>query len=83
MLDAVIGVGGVSTTAALLAKRRRGINEHLYRSVPLSHEHPGRWRRVEPWMTTFVNTQSGQIFCVVDGLNAGSVEEWLAQRFAA
>jgi len=41
--------------------RRLGIDEHRYRSVRWFRDDDGRWRRVEPWMSTIVNADCGQV----------------------
>ena len=58
-----------------------GIDEHRCRRVRW-HRDPdtSAWRRVEPWMTTLVNTASGQVLGVVDGRDSATVEAWLAAR---
>src|SRR5215213_10307356 len=47
--------------------RRLGVDEH-------------RYRRVEPWMSTLVNADSGQVLGVVDGRDSAAVGAWLADR---
>jgi len=44
-----------------LRVRRLGIDEHRYRSVRWFRDDDGRWRRVEPWMSTIVNGDCGQV----------------------
>ncbi|MGH3461311.1 MAG: ISL3 family transposase [Kribbellaceae bacterium] len=61
--------------------RRLGVDEHRYRSVRFFRDPDGgAWRRVEPWMTTFVNAASGQVLGIVDGRDSGSVQAWLDAR---
>ncbi len=58
-----------------------GIDEHRYRRVRWFRDPDSSgWRRVEPWMTTLVNTASGQVLGVVDGRDSAAVEGWLNAR---
>ena len=41
--------------------RRLGIDEHRYRSVRFFREPSGTWRRFEPWMSTIVDIDTGQV----------------------
>jgi len=71
-----------------VAVRCLGIDEHRYRSVrffrdPATATTPGRWRRYEPWMTTFVDTATGQVLGVVDGRGSAGVGSWLSARSVA
>jgi hypothetical protein len=52
--------------------RRLGIDEHRYRRVRWFRDQTGGWRRVEPWMTSIVNADCGQILGIVGG--------WLTAR---
>jgi transposase len=64
--------------------RMLGIDEHRFRSVRFFRDaDTGGWRRVEPWMTTFVNLQTGQVIGVVDGRDSTAVATWLATRSRA
>jgi len=64
--------------------RHLGIDEHRYRRVRWFRDpDTSAWRRVEPWMTTLVNTASGQVLGVVDGRNSAAVEGWLNARSQA
>jgi transposase len=78
----------VNTAAVLLAEvdklpvRRLGIDEHRYRRVRWFRE-DGAWRRVEPWMSTIVNADSGQVLGIVDGRDSAAVGGWLAARSPA
>jgi transposase len=64
--------------------RRLGIDEHRYRSVRFFRDPAtARWRRYEPWMTTFVDTTTGRVLGVVDGRNSASVAAWLSARSTA
>jgi transposase len=87
-------VQGLVSAAALLltdpdtvAVRRLGIDEHRYRSVRYYREPDGTggstWRRYEPWMSTLVNADTGQVLGVVDGRDTASVGGWLAARSQA
>jgi transposase len=83
-------VQGLVTAAALLltdpdtvAVRRLGIDEHRYRSVRYYREPDGSWRRFEPWMSTVVDADTGQVLGVVDGRDTASVGGWLAARSQA
>ena len=78
------------TAAALLLPnvddlyvRRLGIDEHRYRRVRWFRDEHGGWRRVEPWMSTIVNTHGGQVLGVVDGRDSAAVGGWLAERSPA
>jgi transposase len=80
----------VNAAAALLPDvddlhvRRLGIDEHRYRSVRWFRDPDhGGWRRVEPWMSTIVNADCGQILGIVDGRDSAAVGGWLAQRSEA
>ncbi len=67
-----------------LQVKHLGIDEHRYRRVRWFRDPDhGGWRRVEPWMTTLVNTASGQVLGVVDGRNSAAVEGWLNARSQA
>lgn len=67
-----------------VAVRRLGIDEHRYRSVRYYREPDGagghRWRRFEPWMSTIVDADTGQVLGVVDGRSSAGVGRWLAAR---
>lgn len=60
--------------------RRLGIDEHRYRTVRWYRDETGGWRRVEPWMSTIVNADCGQVLGVVDGRDSAAVGAWLAER---
>ena len=64
-----------------MAPRMVGIDEHRFRSVRWFKE-PGTqaWKRYEPWMTTIVDLDTGQVFGVVDGRDSKGVGEWLMAR---
>jgi transposase len=63
--------------------RRLGIDEHRYRSVRWFGDDQGGWRRVEPWMSTIVNADCGQVLGIVDGRDSAAVGGWLAERSQA
>jgi transposase len=60
--------------------RRLGIDEHRYRRVRWFRDETSGWRRVEPWMSTIVNADCGQVLGIVDGRDSASVGAWLATR---
>ena len=60
--------------------RLLGIDEHRFRTVRWFRSDDGSWRRVEPWMTTFVNLATGQVVGVVDGRHSAAVTTWLNAR---
>lgn len=62
---------------------RIGIDEHRYRSVRYFRAPAGGWRRFEPWMSTIVNIDTGQVLGVVDGRDSAAVGGWLAGRSQA
>ena len=65
----------------LLAPKRLGIDEHRYRSVRWFREAEGSpWVRVEPWMTTVVDLDTGRVLGIVDGRDSTGVGEWLFAR---
>ena len=59
---------------------RLGIDEHRYRSVRYYRDAAGAWHRFEPWMSTIVDTTTGQVLGVVDGRDSAGVGAWLAAR---
>ena len=63
--------------------RRLGIDEHRYRRVRWFRDESGGWRRVEPWMSTIVNADTGQVLGIVDGRDSAAVGGWLAARSPA
>jgi transposase len=63
--------------------RRLGIDEHRYRRVRWFRDDQGGWRRVEPWMSTIVNADCGQVLGIVDGRDSAAVGGWLADRSQA
>jgi len=77
----------VNTAAVLLPNvdelhvRRLGIDEHRYRRVRWFRDPDGGgWRRVEPWMSTIVNADCGQVLGIVDGRDSAAVGGWLSER---
>jgi transposase len=63
--------------------RRLGIDEHRYRRVRWFRDDGGAWRRVEPWMSTIVNVDCGQVLGIVDGRDSAAVGGWLNARSQA
>jgi transposase len=63
---------------ALLALRLVGVDEQGYRSVRF-FQNPGTkaWTRYEPWMTTIVDLDTGQVLGIVGGRDHTGVGEWL------
>lgn len=62
---------------------RVGVDEHRYRSVRYFRTPAGGWRRFEPWMSTIVNLDTGQVLGVVDGRDSAAIDAWLAARSRA
>ena len=52
--------------------RRLGIDEHRYRRVRWFRDDQGGWRRVEPWMSTIVNADCGQVLGPAQSPKAGA-----------
>lgn len=64
-----------------LRPRMLGIDEHRFRSVRFFKDSvTNKWQRVEPWMTTIVDLDTGQILGVVDGRDHTGVGAWLLKR---
>ena len=64
-----------------LSPRMLGIDEHRYRSVRFFQD-PGTkvWTRYEPWKTTIVDLDTGQVLGIVDGRDHKGVGDWLFAR---
>ncbi|MBA4103969.1 MAG: ISL3 family transposase, partial [Arthrobacter sp.] len=64
-----------------LRPRMLGIDEHRFRSVRYFQDPATRaWTRFEPWMTTIVDLDTGQVLGVVDGRDHKGVGDWLFAR---
>jgi transposase len=64
-----------------LSPRMLGIDEHRFRSVRFFRDPgTGSWTRYEPWMTTIVDLDTGQVLGVVDGRDHTGVGDWLFAR---
>lgn len=64
-----------------LRPRMLGIDEHRFRSVRFFRDPAtGAWKRFEPWMSTIVDLDTGQVLGVVDGRDHKGVGEWLFAR---
>jgi transposase len=64
-----------------LSPRRLGIDEHRFRSVRFFRDpDSSSWIRHEPWMTTIVDLDTGQVLGVVDGRDHKGVGDWLFAR---
>ena len=64
-----------------LRPRRLGIDEHRYRSVRFwRKDESSPWVRIEPWMTTIVDLDTGRVLGVVDGRDSTGVGDWLFAR---
>jgi len=80
----------ITAAASALAVQRRqrprlvtqlGIDEHRFRSVRwFKDQDSGGWKRVEPWMITFVDLANGEVLDVVDGRDSAAVGGWLAAQ---
>jgi transposase len=81
--DAVTAAALVLPDVDELVVRRLGIDEHRYRSVRFFRDPAGGWRRFEPWMSTFVDADTGRVLGVVDGRDSASIKGWLAARSTA
>jgi len=46
------------------------VDEHRFARARFFREDTGGWQRVEPWMSTVVNTDTGQVLGIVDGRNS-------------
>lgn len=64
-----------------LSPRMLGIDEHRFRSVRYFQDPATKaWTRFEPWMTTIVDLDTGQVLGVVDGRDHKGVGDWLFAR---
>ncbi|MBG6226784.1 transposase [Arthrobacter sp. CAN_A2] len=64
-----------------MAPRMLGIDEHRYRSVRFFQDPTTKtWTRYEPWMSTIVDLDTGQILGIVDGRDSAGVGDWLKAR---
>jgi transposase len=64
-----------------LSPRMLGIDEHRFRSVRYFQDPTTKgWSRFEPWMTTIVDLDTGQVLGVVDGRDHKGVGDWLFAR---
>ncbi|WP_426996755.1 ISL3 family transposase [Pseudarthrobacter sp. N5] len=64
-----------------LSPRMLGIDEHRFRSVRYFQDPESKsWTRFEPWMTTIVDLDTGQVLGIVDGRDHKGVGEWLFAR---
>jgi len=75
----------VAAQAAKAAERPKlvphlGIDKHRFRTVRYWRDEHGTWRRIEPWMITFTNLDTGQVIGVVDGRDAAAVKGWLRSQ---
>jgi transposase len=75
--------GSAAARGDNLHVRRLGIDEHRYRRVRWFRDDQGGWQRVEPWMSTIVNADCGQVLGIVDGRDSAAVGGWLAERSQA
>jgi transposase len=58
-----------------------GLDEHRYRSVRFFRDPATMaWKRYEPWMTTIVDLDTGQVLGIVDGRDSDGVGDWLFAR---
>ncbi|HAP91405.1 MAG TPA: ISL3 family transposase [Arthrobacter bacterium] len=77
----VVAAAAALPSVDLLAPTRLGIDEHRYRSVRwFRNEITGKWSRYEPWMSTIVNVDTGQVLGIVDGRDSRGVGAWLKAR---
>lgn len=64
-----------------LSPRMLGIDEHRFRSVRFFRApESSSWIRHEPWMTTIVDLDTGQVLGIVDGRDHRGVGDWLFAR---
>lgn len=64
-----------------LAPVKLGIDEHRYRSVRFFQNPTTKtWTRYEPWMSTIVDLDTGQVLGIVDGRDSTGIGQWLKAR---
>ena len=64
-----------------MAPRMLGIDELRYQSVRFFRDPTTKaWKRFEPWMTTIVDFDTGQVLGIVDGRDSQGVGDWLFTR---
>lgn len=79
--EAVNGAAVTLPEVDKLAPRQLGIDEHRYRSVRFFQDPATKaWTRYEPWMSTIVDLDTGQVLGVVDGRDSAGVGNWLFDR---
>jgi transposase len=77
----VIAAAAALPSADLLAATRLGIDEHRYRSVRwFKNQDTGKWSRYEPWMSTIVDVDTGQVLGIVNGRDSRGIGAWLKAR---
>ncbi|MCH8559402.1 ISL3 family transposase [Nesterenkonia sp. DZ6] len=61
--------------------RALGIDEHRFATANwFKHPQTSVWCRVEPWMSTFVDANTGHVLGIVDGRSSKNVAAWLQAR---
>ncbi len=85
LVNTVLAAAALALPSAdLLTPARLGIDEHRYRSVRwFRNEVTGKWSRYEPWMSTIVDVDTGQVLGIVNGRDSRGVGAWLKARPAA
>lgn len=74
---AVLELSDVDTLSPVML----GIDEHRYRSVRFFQNPTTKaWTRYEPWMSTIVDLDTGQVLGVVDGRDSAGIGDWLKAR---
>ncbi|PYI63902.1 ISL3 family transposase [Arthrobacter livingstonensis] len=77
----VVAAAAALPSVDLLAPARLGIDEHRYRSVRwLQDQQSKKWTRYEPWMSTIVDVDTGQVLGIVDGRDSRGIGAWLKAR---
>ncbi len=80
-LTSAMAAQAAATKARPALVHSLGIDEHRFRTVRwYKDDADGSWRRIEPWMTTFINLATGQVIGVVDGRDSAAVKTWLKTR---